>query len=300
MACILLWSSFTSIQEDGCDKGSHHLYLGTERNTSVISHWFQSCQCCCCSASRQSLHSLRHGDQCREDQAHDKQTSGINTEIKVNGQKLETVTSFKYLGSVITDGVSKPEILSRIAQATAALTMRNQVGLRRVFLSAPRYDWCAPLSHSSSCMLVNHGSSQQSSKEEYKPWKVLPQETPHLIQRPCYQRGSPCQDPAGNWTTWRSPDDRKETQTAVVWSCFLFIRSGQHHLARHSERGKKTRQTKEEVGRQHLGMDRPGVQQFQEGNGEQGKMEKTGCKIICGAPMTLVIKELMMVMMMGQ
>ena len=36
-------------------------------------------------------------------------TSGINTEIKVNGQKLETVTSFKYLGSVITDEGSKPE-----------------------------------------------------------------------------------------------------------------------------------------------------------------------------------------------
>ena len=30
-------------------------------------------------------------------------TSGINTEIKVNGQKLGTVTSFKYLSSVITD-----------------------------------------------------------------------------------------------------------------------------------------------------------------------------------------------------
>ena len=30
-------------------------------------------------------------------------TSGINTEIKINGQKLETVSSFKYLGSVITD-----------------------------------------------------------------------------------------------------------------------------------------------------------------------------------------------------
>ena len=26
--------------------------------------------------------------------------SGVNREIKVNGQKLETVTSFKYLGSV--------------------------------------------------------------------------------------------------------------------------------------------------------------------------------------------------------
>ena len=31
--------------------------------------------------------------------------SGIKTEIKVNGQKLETVTSFKYLGSVVTDEI---------------------------------------------------------------------------------------------------------------------------------------------------------------------------------------------------
>ena len=30
-------------------------------------------------------------------------TSGINTEIKVNGQKLETVTGCKYLGSIITN-----------------------------------------------------------------------------------------------------------------------------------------------------------------------------------------------------
>ena len=35
-------------------------------------------------------------------------TSCINTEIKVNGQKLQTVTSFKYLGSVIADEGSKP------------------------------------------------------------------------------------------------------------------------------------------------------------------------------------------------
>ena len=42
-------------------------------------------------------------------------TSGINTEIKVNGQKLKTVTSFKYLGPVLTEEGSKPEILSRTA-----------------------------------------------------------------------------------------------------------------------------------------------------------------------------------------
>ena len=54
-----------------------------------------------------------------------------------------------------------------------------------------------------------------------------------------------------NRTTRTPPGHRKETQTAVVWSCLPFIRSGQNHLIRHSERGKKTRQTEEEVGRQH-------------------------------------------------
>ena len=53
---------------------------------------------------------------------------------------------------------------------------------------------------------------------------VLPQDTTHLIQRLCYQRGSPSQDPAGNRTTRRPPDHCEETQTTVVWSCLPFIR----------------------------------------------------------------------------
>ena len=128
--------------------------------------------------------------------------------------------------------------------------------------------------------------------------EVLPQDITHLIQKPCNQRGSTCQVPAGNRTTRRPPDHRKETQTAVVWLCLPFIRSGRNHLARHSENGKKTRQTEEEVGRQHQGIDRPGVRQVPEGSGEQGKMEKTGCKIICGAATTLAVKGLMLMMMM--
>ena len=63
-----------------------------------------------------------------------------------------------------------------------------------------------------------------------------------------------------------------------------------NHLARHSKRGKKTRQTEKEVGRQHQRVDRPGVRQVPEGSGERGKMEKTGCEIICGAPTTLAVK----------
>ena len=47
-------------------------------------------------------------------------------------------------------------------------------------------------------------------------------------------------------------------------------------------------------------MDRPGVWQVLKGSGEQGKLEKTGCKIICGAQTTLAVKGLMMMMMMTQ
>ena len=105
----------------------------------------------------------------------------------------------------------------------------------------------------------------------------LPQGTTHHLQRPCYQRGSLCHDPAGNRTT-RRPDQRKETQTAVVWSCLPFTRSGQNNLTMQSERRKKTRQTEEEVGRQHQGIDRPGIRQVPEGSGEQGKWRKLVAK----------------------
>ena len=63
-------------------------------------------------------------------------TSGISTEIKVNGQKLQTVTSFKYLGSVMTAEGSKHEILSRIGQTTAALTRLKPVWNKSISLSS--------------------------------------------------------------------------------------------------------------------------------------------------------------------
>ena len=63
-------------------------------------------------------------------------------------------------------------------------------------------------------------------------------------------------------------------------------------------KGRRRQGRQEDVGRQHQGMDRPGVRQVPEGSGEQGKMEKTGCKIICSDPSTLAVKGLMMMMMM--
>ena len=58
-------------------------------------------------------------------------------------------------------------------------------------------------------------------------------------------------------------------------------------------KGEEDKADKGRVGKTASGMDRPGVHQVTEGSGERGKMEETGCKIISGAPNTLVVKGLM-------
>ena len=89
-------------------------------------------------------------------------TSGINTKIKVNGQKIETVTSFKYLGSVITDEGSKPEILSRKAQTTAALTRLNPVWNDRSILLSSKL----PLMHSLVTSIFQYACESWTRKAE--------------------------------------------------------------------------------------------------------------------------------------
>ena len=49
-------------------------------------------------------------------------TNGISTDITIDNKKLETVRRFKYLGAIVSDEGSKPEVLSRIAQTAAAAT----------------------------------------------------------------------------------------------------------------------------------------------------------------------------------
>ena len=48
--------------------------------------------------------------------------NGFQREIKIKGQRLEEVENFKYLGAIISNKGTEPEILSRIAQTTAALS----------------------------------------------------------------------------------------------------------------------------------------------------------------------------------
>ena len=49
-------------------------------------------------------------------------TNGISTDITIYNKKLETVRSFICLGAIVSDEGSKPEVLIRTAQTTAAVT----------------------------------------------------------------------------------------------------------------------------------------------------------------------------------
>ena len=117
-------------------------------------------------------------------------------------RKLSFWNRCKWYNNNNSDEGSKPEILSRTAQTTAALT-----SLKTVWNDSSKIR----LMHSLDTFIflyTCHGPSQESCKEEYEPWKWG---TTHLTQRPCYQRGSPCQDPAGSRIFRRPPDHGKET-----------------------------------------------------------------------------------------
>ena len=55
-------------------------------------------------------------------------TSGISIDIRINGENLDEVDSFKYLGAVFTDQSSKPKVLYRNAKTTAALARLRPTG----------------------------------------------------------------------------------------------------------------------------------------------------------------------------
>ena len=83
--------------------------------------------------------------------------NGIQREIKVKGQRLGSVTSFKYLGAVVSDDCSKPEVLSRIAQATAALTKLKPIWRDNNISLGSKVKLMRSLSLPYFCIPVNHG-----------------------------------------------------------------------------------------------------------------------------------------------
>ena len=66
------------------------------------------------------LYCLWHGRSAEKTKLMTNNTDGISVDIRVSGEKLDEVNTFKYLGALVRDQDSKPEALSRMALTTAA------------------------------------------------------------------------------------------------------------------------------------------------------------------------------------
>ena len=143
-------------------------------------------------------------------------SSGINAEIKINGQKLQTVTSFKYLYAC--DSWTLTAELQRRIQAMKIRCYRK----------------------------ILHFSYKDHVTNEEVRAKIQRAIAPHKDLLTMVKR-------------------RK-----LHWYGHVSCSSG---LAKTIllDTVKGGRQTEEEVGRQHQGIDRPGVRQVPEGGGEQGE-----------------------------
>ena len=84
----------------------------------------------------------------------------------------------------------------------------------------------------------------------------------------------------------------KKRKTQMVWPHLKILWHGEDNSARDSERSQKERETEEEMGREHQGMDGNGVWSFPEGSRRQGRMERYCCNVICGAQTTSKVKGL--------
>ena len=102
------------------------------------------------------------------------------------------------------------------AQTTASLTRLKPVWYVSICLSSEIQLMCSLVTSiflyaCESWTLIAQLQRRMQAMEMRCYRKILhisyiPQNTMHLLQRLCYQRGSPCQDPAGNQTTGRPPD----------------------------------------------------------------------------------------------
>ena len=109
--------------------------------------------------------------------------------------------------------------------------------------------------------------------------KVLPQDTRHRTQRPCYQRGSLCQDAAGNRTS-RRRDRQLKWYGHVSRSLGLTKTILQGTVNGGGRRGRQKKRWEDNI-REWTGLEFAKSQRAMENRKKKKKMEETGCEIVC-------------------
>ena len=161
---------------------------------------------------------------------------------------------------VITKKGSKPEILSRIAQTTAALTRLKPVWIDKSISLSSKVRLMRSLLTSIFLYACYHVTNEEVRAKIQQA--IAPYDLPTIVKRRKLQ--------------WYGHVSRSSGLAKTILQGTM--KGGIRH-------GGQRKRWEDNIRR----MDRPGVRQVPEASGEQGKIEKIGCKIICDAPTTLAV-----------
>ena len=173
---------------------------------------------------------------------------------------MGTVTSFKYLGAVVSDDGSKPEVLSRIAQATAALTKLKPIWRDNNISLGSKVKLMRSLVISIFLYACESWTLTAELEKRMQAFEMR-----------CYRRLLNI--------SYTNEEVRRKIQAAIgeydelltlvkkrklrwFWPCLKVFWFSKDNPTGHSERKKKKRQIEKEVGRQYQRVDRNGLSQL--------------------------------------
>ena len=183
-------------------------------------------------------------------------TNGFSTDIRVNGEKLDCVNRLTYMGAIIADEGSKPDILARIAKATAALAKLKTIwNDRNIALSSKirlmRSLVMSIFLYACESWTLTADTERRIQTTEMRGLRKLLGIT--CRSRPHLKRRGAKQNSASHWAPRRPLDHSKKTQTEMVRAHNKIF--SQDNPAGHSAKRAKKRQTEKEMEGQHPGMD---------------------------------------------
>ena len=170
-------------------------------------------------------------------------TNGISTGITIDNKKLEIVHSFKYLGAIVSDEGSKPEVLPMIAQTTATMTKLKVI-------------WNDKNIAISSKIRLMRSLAMSIFLYAYETWTITAdiERRIQALDKRCFRKllSISCRDHITNEEVTAS----EKRQTKVVWARHKITSTDQDYPTGNNTRRETKRQTEETMG-QHQRVDWP-------------------------------------------
>ena len=177
--------------------------------------------------------------------------NGMTTALHIAGNTLDEVQSFKYLGAIISEEGSKPEVLARIAQATAALSSLKKIWRdRNITLRSknPPVTFACDI-YLPICMRKLDTHRRPATSNTSNGDEMLPKTPQHIVHRTHNKCGGTQQNRACHWTIRRLAYYCQKKKAKMVWPCLKVFWSLKNDHAGYSQRRKEKGWPEKAMGR---------------------------------------------------